>query len=285
MRTPFIVEKQLNQMPPASAKVLILLCDECRCNTVNGKILDWANSIGFSRAMWRRAVQWLVEAKLIDYQTSNCGFRVKIRHGSRFTWVPSYEDGRLRLASPRACKLLLAICRALDNATRSVRIRARTLAARLGRSIRTVQLALRELRERSILDSFRTGRSSWFSVIFAGQPSAAPLIAHRPDLLLRILSTTTRKELSTVLAHLSSRVEKIASFSRQLLNVPNPPHKRFLSRRLRRFGIDDATIPVLIHAYTADELNAALSASTDRTSPATFLHRLRFGRFASLDIP
>lgn len=285
MRTPFIVEKRLNQMPPASAKVLILLCDECRCNTVTGKIVDWASSIGFSRAAWRRAVGWLVDVGLIDYHTSNSGFRVKIHYMKRFTWVPSYADGRLRLATPRACKLLLAICRALDNATRSVRIRAATMAARLGRSIRTVQLALRELRDRAIIDSFRTGRSSWFSVIFAGQPSAAPLIAHRPGLLLRILSTTTRNELSTVLAHLSSRVEKIAHFARQLLDVPNPPHKGFMSKRLCRFGINPPLIPILVHAYTVDELNAALSASTDRTSPATLLHRLRFGRFASLDTP
>ena len=280
MRTPFVPESTLREMPPASAKVLILLCAESRGSRSVGCAVDSAASLGISRALWRSAIDWLVSAGIVRYSTSNRGYQAEIRHGSRFTWVPSYADDRLRRASPRACKALLAICRAISNQTRSIRMKCRTLADRLGRSLRTASLALRELRERQIIDTARTGRSSWFSVVFTdpqGQLFNARPVAHQPSLLLRILSTISRSELSSVLTHLSRRDPSASERARCVFVDPPASQRRFVINRLLRFGFDRLTAGALAATYWPDEINAVLSGCTDRTSPETIRRRLRSG--------
>jgi hypothetical protein len=228
-------------------------------------------------------VDWLAAHGLITYETNSRGFQVKVIFGSRFTWVPSYGDDRLLRASPRACKALLAICRAVRNATRSIRMRAQTLAERLGRSIRTAHLALKELRERQMIDSLRTGRSSWFTVIFEDPQQKLvfgdTVVAHRQRLLLRILRSISQTDIAGVLTHLARRAKEVADGVRSALFNPTSRQRRYASKRLERFGLDSLTIGVLVDSFTPDEINDVLSACTDRTSPETIEHRLRRGLF------
>lgn len=286
MRIPLLLQGTVAAMPQTAAKVLLALCGVGRRH-VKGNSVDFSAALGICPATLRRDLAWLTSAGLIDYHTTSRGWVVTIRHGKRFTWAPHYPDDRLRRASPRACHALLAICRALDNRLRAVRMRVETIARRIGRSIRTAHLALQELRLRQIVETVRTGRSSWFSVFFREAQEQGELfechqIAHQSSILLRILSSISQASLSTVLTHLARRPRKgqIAGLVRDSLPPNSPQQRRFAQKRLAMRGIIGETADRLVRRFHVDEICDVLSMTALRgVKPDNIPTLLETGRY------
>jgi Mn-dependent DtxR family transcriptional regulator len=269
MKVPYLHDTVLEALSPVAVKVLIEFCGHLTDGASKGTVTESAKRLHVSERSWRRATTELSEAGLIEYAVSCDGYRARPKIGTRFTWLPSFNDERLRLATPRCCKVLVAVCRAVHNATRSIRMRIKTIAQRIGRSARTVQLALHELAERCILDAHRTGRSNWFCVR-SPEPDPQlfdqpPEVAHRAGLLLRLLSSSTPECLSRVFQRRRFEPETEKRIRSQWISPRGlDPTRRGLVRQMRRFGVkpDEANVYALM--YTPDEVHVALELAVGR---------------------
>lgn len=209
MRGPFVAHNTLRSISGHAVKCLFFLGTSPK--HLSGNVYRSASRLQFSEATWRRATSELARLGLIEYRCTTNGYRARVRQDKRFTWIPTWADRTLELASPRACKALLSLCRAADNRTRTVRMRLDTLADRMGSCRRAAQMAVAELRDLNVIGSARTGRSCWWWIVKpADDPdlSFAPHHAHRSDLLVRLLSSTPETDIGS--ACLSAR-QKIAA--------------------------------------------------------------------------
>jgi hypothetical protein len=191
MKVPFLSDEQMAGLTSIAIKILLYLCDP---NQRSRSVEVAAENLGISTRSWARHIRRLVDAELITYQSTTNGFRAHVIPTRRFTWLPEYRDRRIWQVSPRACHVLLAVARCINNRTHLARARLRKIAERIGRSIRSVSLGLTELKAASILLVLRTGRSSWFSMARDDEsrydPSSfapIPTVAHHSRLILRVL--------------------------------------------------------------------------------------------------
>lgn len=262
MRIPFVGEYTLRCMSPSAAKLLIFLADTSRRGRCRGTIIDDSAMLQFSRATWRAAMEELLGAGVVvEYATHARGYRARLRPGDRFSWLPSYDDGRYRRLSPRASKVLLVLARAAYNGSSTVRMRQDTIADRLGRSIRTAQLALRELASRCMVFSYRTGRSNWYVLnrdlaLRGEKPRAGRGFAHQTTLLLRLLSTTPARALPGVLAHAARRsIEAGGALRDRILeSVEWDARRRQVWDRLIRLGLGEVDAFTVALRSTVEEL-------------------------------
>lgn len=256
MHTPYLPPDTLSTLHPIEAKVLILLCDSEKWGSIiAGTATDFARRAALSRRRWSQAMATLAERGLIQLENRPGGFHARVRPTKRFTWVPSFRDGRLWRASPRALKVLLALARHAGNATGTLRVRLAKVAALLGRGVRSVQLGLNELRRRSCVETYRTGRANWFLIRRPGPDGAddrAPDIAPRARLLVRLLSSTPLSHLSQIIQRASEKREQAV---RRLLNpLSNRTHQTGLLRLLVRSGVGRREAAHMAELYTPREI-------------------------------
>lgn len=267
MKIPHLDNTTFSCVKPVSSKVLLYLCERLSGGRSVGFVSDCSDRIHVSERAWRAAVAQLAELGVIEYSSGPGGYVARPLIGSRWTWVPSFGDGRLRLATPRACKVLIAVCRVAHNKTRAIKMRIGTIAERVRRSARTVQLALAELADRSILNAHRTGRANWFVVRAPDDHGLfdRPEVAHRAGLLLRLLSSSTPEVLSTVIQHKRFDRQTASAIRGSWISVRElDTSRRFLVRRLRGFGVDRDNAHVFVLMYTPDEVGAALEMAVGR---------------------
>jgi hypothetical protein len=152
----------------------------------------------------------------------------------------------------------------------------------MARGMRTVHLALQELRTRDIIDTQRTGRSSWYSVVF--QADQMTLfddhdVAHQQSILLRILRSISLNSLSSTLARLGRRRKGAQeALVRNCLVEPEPRERQFNYRRLVNAGVEPVQARILANSYTTMEINDVLcTTSATSSSGVRVVRNLTFG--------
>lgn len=259
MKVPFLADAIVTALTPVASKILLFLCRTGKPTI--GTIFEDAPRIGLSVKQWRHHIQPLLELGIIRYKTvRGSGYAAEVRYdGPRFTWVPSDPD--LSVLTGRACKTLLAICRVLDNRTRTQRILVGTIARRIGMGLRSVGLAIKELRCRCIIDNFRTGRSSWYAVNkplrqYFEQPHVAkhcPFTAHRKRLLLRLLLLLPLDSISAVLRTRSIAPPTRESLHRHVVRQSGGARESAV-RRLLNIGMTPKIANHLADVYHDDDI-------------------------------
>lgn len=270
MKVPFLHDTALADLSPASCKILLFFCDRQRNGVTIGRVDRDAAALGMSRACWRQRTAELVDAGLVAYEVTTQGYRATQTAYRRFSWVPGFSDGRLRRLSGRASKALLCVCRAADNRFHSVRVRLKTLAIRLGRGIRTASLALAELRRFGVLDTYRTGRSSWMVVRRAeGEEQSealAPCVAHRSRLALRILTSLPTLNLSQICQQVRRTNQEVGDQLRQAALGAKPlcEAQKRVRQRLVALGLTLDAAGSLVSGYAPQEIVVGLERSGGR---------------------
>lgn len=260
MRIPWIRADVYRNLSPKSIKVLCLIAARGKRGRLRTKMVDLAPMAAMSRSSLRRAIQELGDAGLLVYEaTPSKGIRFLIPYTKRFTHVPSGRLHLLMALSPTAVKVLVTLCRALKP-TRTIRMYVRTIADRIGRCARSAQLALAEIRRAGLSWAIRTGRSS-IHVVDEQRDLFRPEIAHRSGLLLRVLTSTPQKLLSSTLWRLRNPAQEHEIRD----TMPSTrSDERWINRALASVGVDLDERTVLTSMYTSDELVHAMDLLAGR---------------------
>lgn len=210
MRLPFCNECTLQGLSGGAIKALFLLASRKKPGyLVLGLLVDDCRLIGVTPSTCRKYLDELLVVGLItELKVTTAGYVARVAVPRRFTWVPSFQDERLMRLTPQACKAFYTICRAASNKTRTIRMKLTTLAKRVGRAVRSVQLCLLELRDHGLVDSIRTGRSNIFRLAEPETQHDLPFsdcIAHRCRTLLRIVESTPLPLLAKTLGKMRRR--------------------------------------------------------------------------------
>lgn len=271
MKIPFLDDTRLSDLLPTDAKTLLCACSHARWRTT----LEQASiALGTSTQTLRRSLRRLVDAGLIVVRRIDQGLLIIPLLARRFTYVPGEDPGVFARLSVRAAKALIAVCRGADNKTLSLRMRVGTLAKRLGRSIRTAVLALCELRARGLIDTFRTGRSSWITIRkteYQGE-LFEPKVAHRADLLLRLLCSTKEELLAQTLSRIKTSTQGIREVA---VSLVKPAEKSRALGLLVVAGQSRANATGILGAF----LPAEVLEAVDRLQHDAQRGRARLGRW------
>ena len=270
MKIPWLSNDTLGSLTPQGSKALIYLCDRRPMGMpIRGQIGDAVRETGMCRQTWRRACRELGDLGLIAYATTTRGYEARVTATRRFTWVPTYTDGRLMATSERALKALLCICRALDSRKRTVRMGAQKLSERMGRSVRTAMSALAELRDRQLLNTYRTGRSSWMMVHKPerqGRLSFERPVADQPDALLHILLSYTPERLSRLLSQVNRRGDKrLLELRNRVVSTSEMDDERsWVMKLLRKAGVGFDEARTIVATFMPEQVMGALERMVRR---------------------
>lgn len=267
MKVVYVNDTVLEALSPAASKVLLWFCS--LPGEIKGTVGEAADTLRMGERSWRRAARSLAEAGLITLRVNTAGFSaVVMPNPKRFTWVPTYEDGRLWLLSPRACKTLLVVARACYGASNTIKLYLATIGRWMGRGKRTVQIGLCELARMGVMSVFRTGRANWFWVPQAqAVQEPCPKSAPHSGLFMRLLSLTTHSQLTTTIARWRRRVdgEHTAIVRDQILAAPAlDDERRAMARLLQRAGVGRDRSMVLATKYTPGEISKSLQLARNR---------------------
>lgn len=199
----------------------------------------------------RRALAGLQDAGLLGWSEHGTTLRIKLVGArERFIWAPEFEDERLLMCSARALRSLIVFCAHADNRGHHARLRLSTLAEKMGRCKRTVQLGVAELVDRAICVVFRTGRANIVSIERGRwKERRDPKVAPRAGAALRLLSSISDRELWAILARIRSRLSTMCEDHR----------KPVLEGFLRDAGFTADEAGTLIRAHSYAELIGALT--------------------------
>lgn len=282
MQLIHLTEAEFTQLTPRAVRVLLYLSQiSPKSRRVVGTIAEAALRAGCSERTWRRGAAELHELGLISIAVTTNGYQAHVPLRKRWTWVPTLRDGSIFAMTDSALRVLLAICRCAFNNSRSARIRIETIANLINRSRRTVQLALRELRNSGVLSSYRTGRSSWYVVWKnVGEAFRETQIAHRSRLLLRLLSSSKQDEITWALSRLRDST-KAASVRGGAGWMPKKG-ETWRRAELMRLGVEFDDANDLLCRYDVFEIDRAILAlnSRPKSRAAAWVRRmLDHGRF------
>lgn len=261
MKLPFVEAYQLESLSTTTCRVIF---DIAACGVGWKSIEDIAIRLNLDWRTVKRALITLSNDGLIQLHWRGAGrCWTSLKVVKRFTWVPSLCAGSYARLSGRSVKLFWTICRGLDNSTKAMRFRLETLASRIGRSIRTVQLGLCELKGQGLLSVIRTGRSNWY-MLERGVDEPCPEIAPRARLGLRLLSSTTMESLYRGLRTLREKAERIARTA--LCPLKLTAEQQSLRWRLTNRGWNGDDAQRIVYGYDVAEVRDELSRPGRRRS-------------------
>lgn len=252
MQIPFITDDALSQLSPNASKALLVLCSRMEERTARGRVLDAASRASMSERTFRRCLEELADAKLIERGWTCDGFDVRIPFGNRWTWIRWFGDGRIGRLSGRAAKALLILSRCVRNGTDCSVTRVKNVARLLGRSVRTATLAISELRQADLLDGMRTGRACVWSLKIDNRKFPRRTLAHRAGLALRILRSLDRHELSSLLSRCRKDGLRVVERIGDIANWRAT--KRYIQDRLMEVGIPSSVARKFCRRHEHEEL-------------------------------
>lgn len=273
MKTPLLDDSTLQTLSSGAAQALLFLCSRTNSGSrpCCGLTVDLAGAVGCTRSTMRRRLLELERLRLIQYRSTARGLRVEVCIGRRYTRVPT-EAGKVACSlPPSASKVLLAVCRCLGNATSSGRILISTIAARIGKSRRTVQLALTSLRRSGLLESLQTGRSCIYIAEVQRHDDDRPFdqfIARRARILLRLVGSIPSYLLPEVLTKTNHLAKSGNSAIRSI--AVRVKDSRLMEKFLRSSGVS-----ALLSRYIADRYHPhSIALAMERGGAGGILGRL-----------
>ncbi len=255
MRIPWMSIDVYRELSPRAVKMLCLIAfRSTRGGKLSARLVDLAPQAAMSEASGRRAIRELGEAGLLWYESTTQGYHLHIPYTKRFTFVPPDRANMLMALTATAVKVFVAVCRALKPSG-MIRMLIDTMADRVGKSRRTVQLALAQIKHNGLWWTIRTGRSSVL-IVEKDQHLFRPEIAHRSRLLLRLLLSTPRNTLTTTLGRLHKpNIEYDVRDAHPKITTRSD--ERWISKSLKALGVSRDEREVMLDMYTLDELSHA----------------------------